>query len=154
MKFEWGFQLQLIEGINAIESVKHSFIQEPIRPAHKCRRCVSKQALKRIVNSSSSGGGGQVDRVRCPSLRLYNQGPLSAQPVPSPRVWFMQTSAEHNQPTNRLRPPSPPEDKKPEKLVFANLVFSKCHQPKQKGPNFILTNQLLTKPTGYKHHIS
>ena len=58
------------------------------------------------------------------------------------------------QPTNRLRPPSPPEDKKPEKLVFANLVFSKCHQPKQKGPNFISTYQLLTKPAGYKHYIS
>ena len=70
--------MQLIEGINAIEPVIRSFIQKPIRPAHKCRRSFSKQALKRIVDNSSSGGVGQVDRVRCLSVRLYNQGPLSA----------------------------------------------------------------------------
>ena len=72
MKFERGFQLQLIEGINAIESVIAS------SKNRSDQRTSAGGAYHYKGTVDTSGGGGQVGRVRCPSVRLYNQGPLSA----------------------------------------------------------------------------
>ena len=64
--------MSLIEGINAIESV----IASSKNRSDQRTSAGGASHNKRTVDSS--GGGGQVDRVRCPSARLYNQGPLSA----------------------------------------------------------------------------